>query len=188
MVKCAERISDWNLHLTGVSKMLSLFAATGHSNYAKCARFYMQMMLELPTKHAWLHEKLLSGCHSVSRSQRFWAGLSTDLVIEQVQMRSLKIQGGLMHGRGMTDSVRSVWVLSMHKCASVHAAVKALAGLDVDDADPCHVEFTKARRSRDFADHQKLLEWFAMHNPADVSDSRLRSTGTGVVAGATIMR
>ena len=31
----AERIGDWNLHLIAIGKMLSLFAATGHINYAK---------------------------------------------------------------------------------------------------------------------------------------------------------
>ena len=35
---------------------------------------------------------------------------------------------------------------------------------------------------RDFDDLQKVLEWFASHNPFDVLDSRLRSIGTGVVA------
>ena len=33
----AERTSDWNLHLVAVSKMLNLFAASGHNHYAKCA-------------------------------------------------------------------------------------------------------------------------------------------------------
>ena len=66
------------------------------------------------------------------------------------------------------------------KCS---CAANALAGMDIDDADPCHVELTKAQRTRDFVDLQKLLGWFAAHNPLDVSDSRLRNVGTGVVAG-----
>ena len=33
---------------------------------------------------------------------RTWAGLSTDLMIEQVMMRSLKASGGITRGRGMT--------------------------------------------------------------------------------------
>jgi hypothetical protein len=45
LVVRAERTSDWNLHLVGMSRMLNLFAATGHINYAKCARLYLQMML-----------------------------------------------------------------------------------------------------------------------------------------------
>ena len=51
----AERTGDLNLHLVAVGKMLNVFAATGHFNYAKSARFYLQMMLELPSSHPWLY-------------------------------------------------------------------------------------------------------------------------------------
>ena len=55
---------------------------------------------------AWLHQRFVEGYHSVRRSERLWAGLWTDIVIEQVLMRSLKSRGGLTRGRGMTESVR----------------------------------------------------------------------------------
>jgi len=51
----AERTGDWELHLVAVSRMLNLFAATGHNQYARCARLYLQMMRELPVSHPWLH-------------------------------------------------------------------------------------------------------------------------------------
>ena len=38
----AERISKWELHLKAVTEMLNLFAATGHINYAKSVRLYIQ--------------------------------------------------------------------------------------------------------------------------------------------------
>ena len=47
----AERTGNWCLHLVAVGKMLNLFAATGHINYAKSARLYLQVMFELPTCH-----------------------------------------------------------------------------------------------------------------------------------------
>ena len=50
----AERTGDLNLHLVAVGKMLNVFAA-GHFNYAKSARLYLQMMLELPSSHPWLY-------------------------------------------------------------------------------------------------------------------------------------
>jgi len=50
----AERTSNWNLHVIATTRMLNLFAATGHLNYAKCARLYVQMMTELPNSHPWL--------------------------------------------------------------------------------------------------------------------------------------
>ena len=46
----AERTGNWQNHLGSTAKMLNLFAATGHSNYAKSARLYLQMMKELPKK------------------------------------------------------------------------------------------------------------------------------------------
>ena len=37
----AERTGNWNLHLIAVGKMMNLFAATGHINYAKSSRLYL---------------------------------------------------------------------------------------------------------------------------------------------------
>ena len=37
-------------------------------------------------------------------TDRFWSGLSTDLTIEQILMRSVKSCGGLTRGRGMGES------------------------------------------------------------------------------------
>lgn len=56
----AERTGDWHSHLLSVSKMLNLFAATGHINYAKCARLYLQQMNELPSKYPDIYEKFVS--------------------------------------------------------------------------------------------------------------------------------
>ena len=83
----AERTGNWNLHLVAVGNMMNLFAATGHINCAKSSRLYLQLMLELPTNHPWLYECFIErGFHSVRRSSRYWAGLWTDLIIEQVMM------------------------------------------------------------------------------------------------------
>ena len=73
---------------------------------------------------------------------------------------------------------------SMHKCASVHSAITVLAGCDLpdDSTESCHVELGHSRKTRDFHDLRTVLEWFADHNPFDVSDSRLRSIATGVGA------
>ena len=52
----AERIGDWNLHLIAIKKMLNLFAATGHINYAKSSRLYLQLMMQLPSDCPWLYQ------------------------------------------------------------------------------------------------------------------------------------
>ena len=92
----AERTGDWNLHLIALTKMLNLFAATGHINYAKSSRLYLQLMLDLPKDHPWLYNCFQEqGFQVVRRSNCFWAGLWTDLTIEQVMMRSIKSRGRL---------------------------------------------------------------------------------------------
>ena len=40
----AERLSDWQLHLSVVCRMLPYFAAAGHGQYAKGSRLYLELM------------------------------------------------------------------------------------------------------------------------------------------------
>ena len=74
-------------------------------------------MVPLESAHPVVYHKLIDGIHVVRRSDRKWAGLSTDLGIEQVLMRSMKTSGGLARGRGMTQQQRLIWLLSMPVCA-----------------------------------------------------------------------
>ena len=65
----AERTGDWNTHLVAVGRMLNIFAASGHFNYAKSARLYLQWMFELPATSPWLYEQFcVNGFHTVRRS------------------------------------------------------------------------------------------------------------------------
>ena len=126
----SERTSDWLLHLSSVEKMLNLFAATGHIHYAKSGRLYLQKMEELPHDHPDIYNGFLqNGYHSIRRSDRFWAGLSSDLIIEQVMMRSLKTSGGLTRGRGIEESTRNQWVMTAHKFAAIHENMQELSGI-----------------------------------------------------------
>jgi hypothetical protein len=63
----AERTGSWALHFDSVQNMLNLFAAAGHSNYAKSARLYVQAMRDLPTC---LTEQFSLGFHSIRLSDR----------------------------------------------------------------------------------------------------------------------
>ena len=97
----SERIGDWSLHLQILQDMLPYLAASGHHLYTKSLHVYLQQMTKLQDTHPNIYRRFIQGLHVVRRSDRFWAGLSTDLVIEQVLMRSLKTSGGLMRGRGI---------------------------------------------------------------------------------------
>ena len=48
----------------------------------------------------------MEGFHVVRRSNQFWAGLSANLLIEQILMRSLKSTGGFTRGSWMTEEQR----------------------------------------------------------------------------------
>ena len=107
--------------------MLNIFAAAGHYNYAKSARTYLQMMVDLEHDYPWLyHQFSVKGFHCVRRTDKFWAGLWTDLVIEQTLMRSIKIIGGLTRGRGMDEPVRNLWVTTLHGCGEVEQAMRTV--------------------------------------------------------------
>ncbi len=178
----AERTGNWNLHLLAIGKMMNLFAATGHINYAKSSRLYLQLMRELPTDHPWLYTCFTEqGFHAVRRSDRFWAGLWTDLVIEQVMMRSIKSRGGLTRGRGVTESVRLQWIYSMHKCAAVHDAMTTITDLKHMTSEQ-HVELGTSRSTRDYEDMTKIQDWFDQHEPFNLNDPNLHPLSSGLSA------
>ena len=177
----AERTSDWNLHLKTLSKMLNLFAATGHVNYARSARMYIQQMLELETKYPYLFEKFSAGNHAIRRSNRYWAGLWSDLIIEQTLMRSVKSRGGLTRGRGMEENVRELWISSMSYCAAVHEAMTTLTGVKVSSSEQ-HQEMGFSRIQTDYEDSLKFFCWLEKRNPFIYKDKHLHSLSSGVVS------
>ena len=112
----AERTGHWAQHLESLSEMLPYMATSGHILYTKSAQLYLQSMVRVESEHPVVYQKLIGRFHVVRRSDPKWAGLSTDFVIEQVLMRSMKTSGGLTRGRGMTEQQRLIWLLSMPVC------------------------------------------------------------------------
>ena len=82
--------------------------------------------------------------HTIRRTDKYWAGLWTDLTIEQVLMRSIKSSGGITRGRGITESVRLTWLGSMHRRASMHDAMSSLTNVSRVSSEQ-HVELGAAR-------------------------------------------
>lgn len=178
----ADRTGDWLLHLDTLESMLSLFAASGHNNYAKSARIYLQQMRQLSETCPWLDGQLRAGNSAIWRSDRMWAGLPPDLVIEQTMMRSGKSPGGLTHGRGMTESVRIAWLSSVTEYASVHAAMSKVTRTDERTVE--HVECSVSRMKRDLCDLKKIELYLSQYSPFGNSDNeRLISLSSSVTAG-----
>ena len=105
--------------------------------------------------------------HTVQRSDRYWAGLWTDLTKEQVIMRTIKSRGGLTRGRGMSESVRMLWIYSMHKCSQVHESMTMLQHTTSDQ----HVEMGKSRVQGDIEKLTKISQWFDIYDPFLGKDS-----------------
>ena len=61
--------------------MLSFLAAAGYNNYAKSMHLYIQNMqiLQETCLHVYMHFE--EGYHVIRRGDRYWAGLSADMII-----------------------------------------------------------------------------------------------------------
>lgn len=176
-----ERTGNWELHLQALQDMLPYMAASGHNLYTKSVRVYLQQMTDLKAEHPNVHKHFEDGFHVIRRSNRLWAGLSADLIIEQVLMRSVKTSGGLTRGRGMTENQRLLWLLSRPACADVNQAMQQFTQVNYNTGEQ-NKDLTRARQFRDWKDTQIVLEFLQEHNPFSTADSSLRSITTGVHA------
>ncbi|GFN74416.1 hypothetical protein PoB_000092200 [Plakobranchus ocellatus] len=155
-----ERTGNRNLHLYFMKEMLPYLAASGHSLYAKSVYIYLQQMQTLQKQHPEVFSAFLADYHVRRRSDRFWAGLSTDIGIEQTLLRRMKSVGGLTSGRGMGDSQRTQWLLSRPACADMNSAVQEVTGSE-NTTSGQHAESSQSRMRRDDEDilHAISLEF-----------------------------
>ena len=150
----AERLDDFELHILATKAMLNLFAATGHNNYAKSCRLYLQSVDELERNRPEVFEEFQKGNHTVRRTQRNWTGIWTDLSIEQILMKSLKGRSGVI-GKGITENFMLVWMKTMHRCAEVTETLDSMMPKDSKVA-PQHKEASTGRIKRDHEDYEKI--------------------------------
>ncbi|CAG2215124.1 unnamed protein product [Mytilus edulis] len=160
----AERTGNWDLHLSSIQEMLPFFVAAGHNLYAKSAYVYLSMMQRLEIEHPEVYRHFKAGHHVLRRTDRFWSGLSTDLTIEQILIRSVKSSGGLTRGRGN----------------DYNSAMQDLTGVGYCTSDQ-HKEATRARTERDMVDTLAILEYLTERNTF-TNDVSLRNIETGVEA------
>ena len=86
-----ERMGIWARHIQAMYEMVPYLAASGNNLYTKCIHVYLQQMHNLHGTHPEVSRHFGKGSTLYAdRSDRFWAGLSPDLVIEQVLIRSTK--------------------------------------------------------------------------------------------------
>ena len=124
------------------------------------------------------------GYHVIWRSDSHWAGLSADLVIEQVPMRNMKTTGGLIRGRGMAESQQNQWLLSMPAYAEVNSAIQEFTDTYFATSEQ-HKDVTPARQNKDEADKKTLLGFLQDRNPFE-DDMSLRNIATCVAASKEV--
>ncbi len=181
----AERTGSWHLHLQCVRDMLTYVAASGHNLYCKSGRLYLQDMSNLHVTHPRTYAQFMKGLHVIRRSHKFWAGLSTDLAIEQILMRSMKCQGGLTRSRGINDHQRSIWLLSMPARASVNIAMQDLTEVAYVSSEQ-HKDMFKARMKRDYDDAIKVQTYLKNRDPFSLELSTLQNISTGQIASDSV--
>ena len=164
--------------------MLPYLAAAGHNSYTKSAYLYLQKMTSLHETHPAVFDDFITGHHVVRRSNRAWAGLSSDLTIEQTLMRRTNTTGGLTRGRGITEFQRAKWVLSMPACAEMSRAMQDVTATQRSTSDQ-HIEIGEVRSAKDASDLIAVTSFLTERNPFS-EDSSLRNIATGVVADSDV--
>ena len=72
-------------------------------------------------------------------------------------MKSLKNRGGLTHGRGLTESVRTLWVNSQHVSSLIYSALTSLTGNQTVSRHQ-HEELGVTRQKSDPEDLDKIMD------------------------------
>ena len=160
----ADRTGSWDLYFQAMLVTLPIIAAAGHHNYLKSLYLYLQNMFSLPSENPTVNTMFQEGKFVVRRSDRLWAGLSTDLVIEQVLMRSLKSRVGLTRGSSFTEIQRTTWLYSMPLCSTYNLAVQEYTRVLLESSEQ-HREMRGSRQIRDSNDIKKILESLKFLSP-----------------------
>jgi hypothetical protein len=184
----AERTGDFHLHLCCMEEFLPIFHAAGHMNYAKATRLYLQEMKSLkdriPEGAYNLYTK--RGYYTIRRKNIFFAGNSSDLVIEQDLMRLFKTSGGLTRGRGITDNTISWFVDILPKYIPISQFLENFTGVHSGSSEQ-HKDLRPRHLAADIRDREKFLNWFKEHSPTsfDALDG-LASLETGMVGDSNV--
>jgi len=88
------------------------------------------------------------GYFTIRRLDDFWSGNFSDHTIEQCLMRMLKTSGGMMHGRGITDSTLTKWVHTLPCCIPICDALEHFTGVHTATSEQ-HKDVRSSTQSRD---------------------------------------
>ena len=162
----AERTGDLDLHLYAFARMIPIFHAAGHLNYARSARVYLDNMRQLPHKMTEEQYQLYKkGYFTIRRTKKaFWSGNFTDQTIEQCLMRLVKAPGGLSHGRGVTESTKNKLVHIYPRCVPIFESLEEFCSVRSSTTEQ-HKDLRESSKTHDYDDYAKFFTWFKGHSP-----------------------
>jgi hypothetical protein len=143
-------------------------------------------MDKLEETYPYVSSKFLEGLFVIRQTNSYWAGIFSDLCIEQVLMGSIKSVFGLTRGRGFEKSTRLVWLLSMPACGEVHNTMQDVTNLCSQGDIEIHKDLMKARITRDSKNIQCILDFFVERKPFSRDTVDLRSLSSGVIADDSV--
>lgn len=154
----ADREGNFDLHISSVRKMLPYFFSMNHYNYARGVTLYLQDMLQLPDSV--VHD-LKRGMLSVKRSPGNFNAVACDLALEQSQIRSSAVTGGLIGITQKKDAMEK-WIRLYPTKNAIHNAFLTFCDMNNDPTGAvldsfCHNELSSSRIKRDEADIKSLI-------------------------------
>ena len=101
-------------------------------------------------------------------------------------MRLLKTSGGLIHGRGISDSTLSQFVHAMPHTIPICQYLEDITGCSSVKSEQ-HKDLRATNKKRDEEDLNKFIRWLEAHSPCDYDNiDGLVSLTTGEVGGSKI--
>lgn len=94
-------------------------------------------------------------------------------------MKNIKVEGGLTHGRHVTESNILRFLAMMVMLLDVTAAIEEFCNVTYETSEQ-HADLGQTNISRAAADYDKMLNFFKQHNPFPHSD-KLVSITTGII-------
>lgn len=148
--------------------MLPIFHAVGHLPYAKSAQLYLQNMVDLEAGPNDAPEAMeldgftKDGLFTVRRSDKSWAGVWSDMTIEQMLNRFFETD--MKHGRGVTPGVFARYLFTMPSTFSIMECIEDFFHVKTSSSEQ-HTDIGPSRQKRDELDVAKLLFWINKHQP-----------------------
>ena len=163
----AVRSNDLDLYVYSLTKLIHLFFATGHINYARWLTKFQMDLANIDNTHPGLRNILESGILTVCRSDYVFNRLPFDLALEQTINRDCASRLTGIANATNNYTARLRWMVTRSLRSSFVGQMKEMAGLQNSSSDSAH---SSSKTRRDNQDLDKLIKQIdGARNPFDLS-------------------